>query len=84
MSACFLVIGSLYAAYGGRSLEGEIFLSGKGPQLAVIVLIYIFVAAFACSWAVVSNFSNHRTRIQRLLSGVQDIRMRNHPDPYTC
>jgi len=42
MSACFMVIGALYAKYGGKA-DGEVYLSGKGPQWAVIILIYMFV-----------------------------------------
>ncbi|KIJ64654.1 hypothetical protein HYDPIDRAFT_154421 [Hydnomerulius pinastri MD-312] len=52
IASCFLAIGSLYAAHGGKA-DGEVYLSGKGPQWAVIILIYMFVANFSWSWAVV-------------------------------
>ncbi|THU96762.1 MFS transporter [Dendrothele bispora CBS 962.96] len=55
MSACFLVIGALYATLGGTLSDGEIFLSDRRAQLAVVVLVYVFVASFACSWAVVGK-----------------------------
>jgi len=52
ITTCFLTIGALYAIYGGRA-DGQVYLSGKGPQWAVIILIYMFVASFSWSWAVV-------------------------------
>ncbi|KAG2061236.1 general substrate transporter [Suillus hirtellus] len=52
IATCFIAIGTLYAIYGGKA-DGQVHLSGKGPQWAVIILIYIFVASFSCSWAVV-------------------------------
>jgi hypothetical protein len=53
IASCFLAIGSIYAAHGGKA-NGEVYLNGKPSQWAVIILIYIFVANFAWSWAVVS------------------------------
>ncbi|KAH7930757.1 general substrate transporter [Leucogyrophana mollusca] len=51
--ACFMAIGALYAIHGGKA-DGQVYLGGgKGPQWAVIILIYMFVANFAWSWAVV-------------------------------
>ncbi|KAG1749038.1 general substrate transporter [Suillus paluster] len=52
IATCFMAIGALYATYGGKA-NGEVYLSGKGPQWAVIILIYMFVASFSWSWAVV-------------------------------
>lgn len=52
IATCFMAIGALYAIYGGRA-DGQVYLSGKGPQWAVITLIYMFVASFSWSWAVV-------------------------------
>lgn len=54
MASCFLAIGSIYAAQGGKA-NGEVHLNGKPSQWAVIILIYMFVANFAWSWAVVSS-----------------------------
>lgn len=54
IASCFLAIGSIYAAHGGKA-NGEIYLNGKQSQWAVVILIYIFVANFAWSWAVVSS-----------------------------
>lgn len=56
MSACLIVIGSLYARFGVRT-ETEVKLQSTVAQWFVIVLTYIFVANFSWSWAVVSlNF----------------------------
>jgi hypothetical protein len=52
IATCFMAIGALYAIYGGKA-DGQVYLSGKGPQWAVIILIYMFVASFSWSWAVV-------------------------------
>ncbi|KAF9220874.1 general substrate transporter [Gyrodon lividus] len=52
IASCFLVIGSLYAAHGGK-VDGEVYLNGRASQWAVIIFIYMFVANFAWSWAVV-------------------------------
>ncbi|KAI9568586.1 general substrate transporter [Boletus coccyginus] len=52
IASCFLAIGSIYAAHGGKA-NGEIYLNGKQSHWAVVILIYIFVANFAWSWAVV-------------------------------
>ncbi|KAL4952345.1 general substrate transporter [Aspergillus filifer] len=54
MSICFIVIGSLYARYG-RVESGEVALRSKPAQWVVIVLIYIFVANYSWSWAVVGK-----------------------------
>lgn len=54
ISSCFLAIGSIYAAHGGK-VNGEVYLDGKASQWAVIILIYTFVANFAWSWAMVSS-----------------------------
>lgn len=55
IASCFLAIGSIYAVHGGKA-NGEVYLNGKSSQWAVIVLIYVFVANFAWSWAVVCKF----------------------------
>ncbi|KAF9242668.1 general substrate transporter [Melanogaster broomeanus] len=52
MASCYLAIGCLYVAHGGKE-DGEVYLSNKASQWAVIILIYMFVANFAWSWAVV-------------------------------
>ena len=54
IASCFLAIGSIYAAHGGR-VNGEVYLHGKQSQWAVIILIYMFVANFAWSWAIVGS-----------------------------
>lgn len=53
MTICFIVIGSLYARFG-RTEGREVVLASDSAQWVVIVLIYIFVANFSWSWAVVS------------------------------
>src|SRR5882757_1469140 len=35
ISACFMAIGALHASHGGKA-NGEVYLSGKAPQWAVI------------------------------------------------
>lgn len=52
MAIAMLTIGICFAARGYRIDEG-IELRGKGCQWTVIVMIYVFVAAFSSSWAVV-------------------------------
>ncbi|KAH7914667.1 general substrate transporter [Hygrophoropsis aurantiaca] len=53
IAACYMAIGTLYAIHGGKA-DDEVYLGGgKGIQWAVIILIYMFVANFAWSWAVV-------------------------------
>jgi hypothetical protein len=52
MALCFIIIGSLYARYG-RTEANEVTLTSDLAQWAVIVLIYVFVANFSWSWAVV-------------------------------
>ncbi|PLB45815.1 sugar transporter [Aspergillus steynii IBT 23096] len=54
MSICFIVTGSLYAKFG-EITEDAVSLSSKAAQWVVIVLIYIFVANFSWSWAVVGK-----------------------------
>ncbi|KAL2809179.1 general substrate transporter [Aspergillus granulosus] len=54
MAACFIIIGSLYARYGHRTSD-EVRLDSKSAQWVVIVLVYIFVANFSWSWAVVGK-----------------------------
>ncbi|KAL4934977.1 hypothetical protein BDV06DRAFT_229253 [Aspergillus oleicola] len=54
MAICFIVIGSLYARFG-RVESNEVTLRSKAAQWVVIVLIYIFVANFSWSWAVVGK-----------------------------
>lgn len=46
MATCFMAIGALYAIHGGKA-DGQVYLSGKGPQWAVIILIYMFVVCIA-------------------------------------
>lgn len=53
MAICFIIIGSLYARYG-RVQSNEVTLGSRSAQWVVIVLIYVFVANFSWSWAVVS------------------------------
>ncbi|KAL3477762.1 general substrate transporter [Aspergillus californicus] len=54
MAICFIIIGSLYARYG-HTVSDEVILASDSGQWAVIVLIYIFVANFSWSWAVVGK-----------------------------
>ncbi|KKK21365.1 MFS transporter [Aspergillus ochraceoroseus] len=54
MAACFIIIGSLYAKYGYTTAD-EVILASDSAQWAVIILIYIFVANFSWSWAVVGK-----------------------------
>ncbi|KAL2868585.1 putative MFS sugar transporter [Aspergillus lucknowensis] len=54
MAVCFIVIGSLYAKYG-HTVSDEVTLASDSAQWVVIVLIYIFVANFSWSWAVVGK-----------------------------
>ncbi|KAL2822143.1 general substrate transporter [Aspergillus cavernicola] len=54
MAVCFIIIGSLYARYGHTTWD-EVTLASNSAQWAVIVLIYIFVANFSWSWAVVGK-----------------------------
>ncbi|RDW72325.1 sugar porter family MFS transporter [Aspergillus mulundensis] len=54
MAICFIVIGSLYARFG-RTEANEVTLGSDSAQWVVIVLIYIFVANFSWSWAVVGK-----------------------------
>lgn len=61
MALCFILIGSLYAKYSTVT-DGAVLLHSSIAQWVVIVLIYIFVANFSWSWAVVSHFP---TFIQR-------------------
>ena len=53
MALCFIIIGSLYARFGVIE-DGAPLLRQKSAQWVVIALIYLFVANFAWSWAVVS------------------------------
>ena len=53
MTACLLIIGSLYAKYGVVT-GGMVELRSTMGQWAVVVLIYVFAANFSWSWAVVS------------------------------
>ncbi|KAL4920939.1 general substrate transporter [Aspergillus aurantiobrunneus] len=54
MAICFVVIGSLYARYG-LTVSNEVTLGSDSAQWVVIVLIYVFVANFSWSWAVVGK-----------------------------
>jgi MFS family permease len=52
MATCFIIIGSLFAAYGHK--EGDQVILTTGPaKYAVVVLIYLFIALFSVTWAVV-------------------------------
>lgn len=83
MSTCFIVTGSLYARFG-QIENDEVSISSKAAQWVVIVLIYIFVANFSWSWAVV----RHRLLLNPFLwlipqhakvnIGWQDIRLGDH------
>lgn len=55
MAICFIVTGSLYARYGHTTAD-SVILTSTAAQWVVIVLIYVFVANFSWSWAVVSSF----------------------------
>ncbi|KAL2801242.1 general substrate transporter [Aspergillus keveii] len=54
MAVCFIIIGSLYARYG-HTTSDEVQLESVSAQWVVIVMIYIFVANFSWSWAVVGK-----------------------------
>lgn len=79
MSICFIIIGALYARYG-HTTHDAVTLESHSAQWAVVVLIFIFVANFSWSWAVVSTV----LRVAQiglliwLSSGRQDLRLRDH------
>ncbi|GLA87529.1 hypothetical protein AtubIFM56815_001955 [Aspergillus tubingensis] len=54
MSICFIIIGALYARYG-HTTHDAVTLESHSAQWAVVVLIFIFVANFSWSWAVVGK-----------------------------
>ncbi|KAF4174119.1 hypothetical protein CNMCM8927_003176 [Aspergillus lentulus] len=54
MAICFIVTGSLYARYGHTTAD-SVILASTAAQWVVIVLIYVFVANFSWSWAVVGK-----------------------------
>ncbi|PYI07785.1 sugar transporter [Aspergillus sclerotiicarbonarius CBS 121057] len=54
MAICFIVIGLLYARYG-HTTQDEVILESHSAQWAMVVLIFIFVANFSWSWAVVGK-----------------------------
>ncbi|GFF34097.1 MFS transporter [Aspergillus lentulus] len=54
MAICFIVTGSLYARYGHTTAD-SVILTSTAAQWVVIVLIYVFVANFSWSWAVVGK-----------------------------
>jgi hypothetical protein len=52
MALCFIIIGSLFAAFGIK--EGDQVLLTNGPaKYTVVALIYTFIALFSVTWAVV-------------------------------
>lgn len=53
VSLCFIVIGALYAKYG-IPIDGAVLLQSRAAQWVVVMLIYVFVANFSWSWAIVS------------------------------
>ncbi|KAF7158586.1 hypothetical protein CNMCM5623_003646 [Aspergillus felis] len=54
MAISFIVTGSLYARFG-HSTADSVILTSTAAQWVVIVLIYVFVANFSWSWAVVGK-----------------------------
>ncbi|KAF2200467.1 sugar transporter [Delitschia confertaspora ATCC 74209] len=54
MVICFFVIGSLYAKFGVKQ-DGGVLLKSDSAQWVVVVFIYLFVANFSWSWAVVGK-----------------------------
>jgi MFS family permease len=54
MAMCFLIIGALFAAYGIKDGD-QVLLTNAAAKYAVVVLIYIFIALFSVTWAVVSR-----------------------------
>ncbi|GIJ98884.1 hypothetical protein Aspvir_001006 [Aspergillus viridinutans] len=54
MAISFIVTGSLYARFG-HSTGDSVILTSTAAQWVVIVLIYVFVANFSWSWAVVGK-----------------------------
>jgi MFS family permease len=57
MVVCLLLIGALYARYG-RTVSDGVQLTSGAAQWVVISMIYLFVANFSWSWAVVSLYFN--------------------------
>lgn len=61
MSSCFLIIGSMFAAYGrtlptqGEHEQLQVVLTNDAARWTVVILIYVFVAAFSLTWAVVTR-----------------------------
>lgn len=54
MAMCFLIIGTLFAAYGIKDGD-QVLLTNSAAKYSVVVLIYIFIALFSVTWAVVSG-----------------------------
>lgn len=86
IASCFLAIGSIYAVHGGKA-NGGVYLNGKSSQWAVIILIYMFIANFAWSWAVVStqgySVLTHETRLA-LKQGHKNICVRDSSYTPAC
>ena len=79
MSICFIIIGALYARYG-HTTHDAVTLESHSAQWAVVVLIFLFVANFSWSWAVVSTLLRV-AQIDLLMwfsLGRQDLRLRDH------
>ena len=80
MSIYFIIIGSLYARYG-RITPDAVILESHSAQWAVVVLIFLFVANFSWSWAVVSkcfvvNLAVVKTMLMDI--GRQNLRLGDH------
>jgi hypothetical protein len=55
ISTALLTLGSLYAKYGQPLSNGSIGLTNGPPKYMAITSIYIIVAAFASTWAIVGK-----------------------------
>jgi hypothetical protein len=56
MGTCFLIIGSMFAAFGSvDKSSGQVLLRDSAARWIVVLLIYAFVGTFSMTWAVVSN-----------------------------
>ncbi|KAI5794985.1 sugar transporter [Geopyxis carbonaria] len=75
MAACFAVIGAMYARFGEKHAEG-VTLTSAAAQWVVVVLIYIFVANFSWSWAVVGKIYSAEiipTRLRAKVCAVEQL-----------
>jgi len=55
ISVALLTLGSLYALHGSTLPDGSIGLTSGAPKYVAITSIYVIVAAFASTWAIVGK-----------------------------